>query len=55
MYRKEPKYITPHDTFLAKDVIRPYGGMISDFSTKRMKETVLKLWSGQNIDTKDGK
>lgn len=44
MYRKEPIYITPKDTCIAEDKIKPYNGRIRRTSEQHIKEAVARLW-----------
>lgn len=55
MYRKEPIYITPKDTCLAEDKIRPYGGWTSESSEKVVEEIVLRLWRGRDADKQNNR
>lgn len=52
MYRKEPIYITPKDTYLAEDKVKPYSGRIRRSSEKHVKEVVSKLWDIQDTKPK---
>lgn len=52
--RKEPIFITPSDTFLAKDRIRPYGSWIGDFSNERLKETIKEMWQDKTSKQNNG-
>lgn len=54
MDRKEPIFITPSDTFLAKDRIRPYGSWIGDFSNERLKETIKEMWQDKTSKQNNG-
>lgn len=47
MERKDPIYITPCETFVAKDKIRPYGSWIGEYSSIREKYMIKRMWTNK--------
>lgn len=52
MYRKDPVYVTPKDSYLAQDKIIPYGGRVSISSESRKREAALRLLTDRSMERK---